>query len=204
MGIKSVRRKKYKHSSSKSDNTERENIIKQDFIASGINQKWVTDITYIHTTNDGWVYLASVMDLFSRKIIGWVIGRRMTAELAVTALDIALENRCYPKNVVVHSDRGSQYTGELFAKRIAQCELRQSFSKKGCPYDNACIESFHHSLKSEEINLYTYRTLKEVKKAIDKYIDWYNTERIHSSNGNMSPDKYEKANTAEAGTANLD
>ena len=198
MGIKSVRKRKYKHASGKSDKVQRENIINQDFIAAKTNEKWVTDITYIHTINDGWVYLASVMDLYSRKIIGWVIGRKITAELAVTALDIALENRCYPENVIVHSDMGTQYTSELFTRRIEQCKLRQSFSKRGCPYDNACIESFHYSLKSEEINRYKYRTIKEVKAAIDDYVEWYNSERIHSANDNLSPDEY------EAMTATLD
>lgn len=207
MGIKSVVRKKYRYTGSKSDKTARENILEQNFLSAHPNKKWVTDITYIYTKTDGWAYLASVMDLFSRKIIGWVIGRKITAELAVTALDIALDNRNYPENVVVHSDMGSQYTSTIFTTRIVQCKLRQSFSKRGCPYDNACIESFHNTLKSEETNRHQYQTYEEVKNAVAAYISWYNTERIHGSIGNISPDEYEsmyESQECSEQTANLD
>ncbi len=160
----------------------------QDFKASGINQKWCTDITYIHTKKDGWTYLASVMDLYSRKIIGWAYGASMTAELALKAVQNACLNTPNPEGIILQSDLGTQYTSEVFEKYLAKNKIRHSFSRKGCPYDNACIESFHSLIKKEEIYWHVYRDSKEAYKSIFEYIEsWYNRQRTHSSLGYKTP-----------------
>lgn len=194
LGIKSVTMKKYRPGDSKKDNIVRKNELNQNFSADSPNAKWVTDITYIKTVRDGWTYLASVMDLFTRKIIGWSFGRKITADLALAALDIALEKQNYPTQVILHSDMGCQYTSELFMSRIRQHGLIQSFSKKGCPYDNASIESFHGILKREEVNLRQYKDFDSAKLALFDFIEgWYNQTRIHSSLGYRTPQEAENA-----------
>jgi len=146
-GICSIVVKKYHHFSNNKPATEKENILNQDFTATGINQKWCTDITYIHTKKYGWTYLASVMDLYSRKIIGWADDTSMTAELAVKAVKNACLNVPNPEGIILQSDLETQYTSEMFGKYLADNKILHSFSRKGCPYDNACIESFHSLIK---------------------------------------------------------
>ena len=119
------------------------NILKRDFGAEAINQKWCTDITYIHVQKKGWTYLASVMDLCSCKIIGYAYGTSMTAELAVQAVKNACLNVKETEGIILHSDLGSQYTSHIFEKYLVSKGILHSFSRKGNPYDNACIESFH-------------------------------------------------------------
>ena len=132
-----------------------DSVLKQDFEATAINQKWCTDITYIHTLKDGWTYLASVMDLYSKKIIGWAYSTTMTAELALKAVENACLNVDDPTGIILQSDLGTQYTSDKFEKYLTKYKIRHSYSRKGCPYDNACIESFHSLLKKEEVNLNT-------------------------------------------------
>lgn len=189
LGLRSIVIKKYRHYSSNSKIVEKENIINQDFTATAINQKWCTDITYIHTLRDGWTYLASVMDFYSKKIIGWSYGTSMTAELALTAVKNACLNVSDPEGIIIHSDLGTQYTSELFESYLEKNKIKHSFSRKGCPYDNACIESFHSVLKKEEVHLRTYIDSKDAYKSIFEYIEsWYNRKRIHSSINYMTPD----------------
>lgn len=147
LGLRSIVVKKYKHHSSKSPIVEKENILNREFEATTINQKWVTDITYIHVLKEGWTYLASVMDLYSKKIIGYAYGREMTADLAEEAVRNAALNVDDTKGIILHSDLGSQYTSHTFQKCVKSLRLIHSFSRKGNPYDNACIESFHSVLK---------------------------------------------------------
>ena len=159
LGLCAVTVKKYKPHSSKKVAEGLENVLKRDFTTTSINEKWVGDITYIHTSRDGWCYLASVLDLHSKKIIGYAFGKRMINDL---------KELCKEFNII------------------------QSFSKKDCLYDNACIESFHSSIKKEEIYRNTYRTFEEANIAIFKYIEgWYNRKRIHSSINYMTPEQYE-------------
>ena len=192
MGIKSITVKRFKSRGGPTGKTERVNELQQDFTTERLNQKWVTDITYISTHKDGWTYLASVMDLRIRKVIGWSYGHRATADLTVAALDMALEQQGYPKGVIVHSDMGSQYTSKLFVNRIKSMELIQSFSKKGCPYDNAVIESFHGILKREEVNLRQYKDYVSAKAALFDYIEgWYNKRRLHGALGGLTPQEAE-------------
>ena len=168
------------------------NILKRDFETEAINQKWCTDITYIHVQKEGWTYLASVMDLCSRKIIGYAYGTSMTAELAVQAVKNACLNVADTEGIILHSDLGSQYTGQVFENYLASRGILHSFSRKGNPYDNACIESFHSVLKKEEIYLHTYQDSAEARRAIFEYIEgWYNRKRIHSAIGYMTPQQKE-------------
>lgn len=194
LGLRSIVVKKYHHHSSKNTILEKENILDRNFDTTTINQKWCTDITYIHVLKEGWTYLASVMDLYSKKIIGYAYGKTMTAELAVKAIENACLNTENTKGIILHSDLGSQYTSQLFEHLVDKKELIHSFSRKGNPYDNACIESFHSILKKEEIYRNTYIDFKEAGKAIFEYIEsWYNRKRIHSSINYMTPQAVEDA-----------
>lgn len=172
LGIQSVIVKKYKPSSSKRNIEERENILKRDFNATTINQKWVTDITYIHTIKDGWCYLASVMDLYSRKIVGYAMSKTIDTQLALQAVKNAIKLQRPDSHLILHSDLGCQYTSSDFKEYISSTKIiTHSFSSKGCPYDNACIESFHASLKKEEVYLVKYYDFNVARLAIFEYIE---------------------------------
>jgi len=183
--LRSIVIKKYNHHANHGMvPDDKENILKRDFTADTINQKWCTDITYIYVLKEGWTYLASVMDLCSRKIIGYAYGTSMTADLAVEAVKNACLNVKDTRGIILHSDLGSQYTSQIFETYLSRKGIVHSFSRKGNPYDNACIESFHSVLKKEEIYLYTSQDFKEARRVIFEYIEaWYNRKRIHSSIG---------------------
>lgn len=194
LGLRSIVIKKYRHYPSNQEIVEKKNILKQDFVATGINQKWCTDITYIYTLKDGWTYLASVMDFYSRKIIGWSFGTSITAELALKAVQNACLNVRNPEGIILHSDLGSQYTSDLFEGDLTKHKIRHSFSRKGCPYDNSCIESFHSVLKKEEVHCKTYIDSQDAYNSLFEYIEsWYNRRRIHSSINYMTPDAVHQA-----------
>ncbi len=183
-GIRSIVSKKYRPYSSKQKVEERENLLDQDFSTNSINEKWVADITYIHTVKNGWCYLASVLDLHSKKIISYSFSRTMTTDLVIKALANAYNTQAPEKGLVIHTDLGSQYTSEEFTKYVQSKNMKQSFSRKGCPYDNACIESFHAILKKEEIHNVKYIDYQSAKLALFQYIEgWYNLKSIHSSIG---------------------
>ena len=192
-GLCSVVVRKYNHRANHGSIPDNKvNILKRDFETETINQNWCTDITYIHVQKEGWTYLASVMDLCSRKIIGYAYGTSMTAELAVQAVKNACLNVADTEGIILHSDLGSQYTGQVFENYLASRGILHSFSRKGNPYDNACIESFHSVLKKEEIYLHTYQDSAEARRAIFEYIEgWYNRKRIHSAIGYMTPQQKE-------------
>lgn len=192
-GLRSVVIKKYNHHANHgSVPDDKKNILNRDFKASTINQKWCTDITYIHVQKEGWTYLASVMDLCSRKIIGYAYGTSMTAELAVDAVKNACLNVKETEGIILHSDLGSQYTSQAFEAYLYNKGMIHSFSRKGNPYDNACIEAFHSVLKKEEIYLHVYQDSKEARRAIFEYIEsWYNRKRIHSAIEYMIPQQKE-------------
>ena len=188
MGIHSVVIKKYRPCPINKTVVEKDNLLNQDFTATGINQKWCTDITYIHTQKDGWTYLASVMDLYSRKIIGWAYDTSMTAELALKAVKNACLNVPVLEGIVLQSDLGTQYTSHVFEQYLADNKIQHSYSRKGCPYDNACIESFHSLLKKEEIHRHIYKDSRDAYNSIFEYIEsWYNRQRTHSSLGYKTP-----------------
>jgi len=167
------------------------NLLNQDFMAKQPNKKWVGDITYVWTQS-GWLYLATIMDLYSRKIIGWSMSNRMTKKLVCNALIMALWRRNFPKKVIVHTDRGSQYCSAQYQQLLTDNQLLCSMSGKGNCYDNSAMESFFHSLKVECIHEEYFLTREEAKQTVFEYIEtYYNTERRHSTIGYVSPEEYE-------------
>lgn len=168
-----------------------DNLLAQDFSAAQPNQKWVADITYVWTA-EGWLYLAVVMDLYSRLIIGWAMSERISATLATDALTMALWRRSFPQGVICHSDRGSQYASNAFRDLLKTHALAGSMSKKGDCFDNAAMESFFHSLKVEEIHDQRYATRAQAKQSIFEYIEmYYNQKRRHSFTEGVSPAVFE-------------
>lgn len=156
LGIKSIVIKKYQYSKNQGKiPDDKENILNRDFEADTVFKKLVTDITYIHVVNEGWTYLASVMDLYDRKIIGWSYGKNITAELATQAVKNACLNIPDTEGIILHSDLGSQYTSDEFENYFKSQGMLHSYSQKGNPYDNACIESFHSVLKKRR-SLYNF------------------------------------------------
>ncbi|MFB4895413.1 IS3 family transposase [Enterobacter hormaechei subsp. hoffmannii] len=173
-----------------------ENLLKQDFYASGPNQKWAGDITYLRT-DEGWLYLAVVIDLWSRAVIGWSMSSRMTAQLACDALQMALWRRKRPENVIVHTDRGGQYCSADYLALLKRHNLHGSMSAKGCCYDNACAESFFHSLKVECIHGERLISREIMRMTVFNYIECdYNRWRRHSACGGLSPEQFENQNLA--------
>lgn len=172
------------------------NLLNQDFSATAPNQKWVGDITYLWT-DEGWLYLAVVIDLYSRSVVGWAMDRRMKSELVCQALTMALERRGSPSGVIVHTDRGSQYCSKTYQKIISTYSLKCSMSKKGDCYDNACAESFFHSLKVELTHGSYYESRSQLRREIFEYIEaYYNVVRLHSSNDYNSPSDFEMIKVA--------
>lgn len=168
------------------------NLLNQHFKTDAPGKVWVTDITYIWT-KEGWLYLASVMDLFSRRIIGWAMDKRMTKELVITALKRAIGRQPPKPGLIHHSDRGSQYCSKDYQAILKKNKITVSMSRKGNCYDNACIESFHSIIKRELIFHENYRTLEQAKASILGYIaSFYNCKRIHGANNYLSPITYEK------------
>ena len=169
------------------------NLLAQDFTATAPNQKWVTDITYI-PTGEGWLYLAAIIDLFSRRVVGWAMASTMETSLVRSALDMALGNRSPGKDLIHHSDRGSQYASESYRSALRQQGITASMSRRGNCYDNAVIESFWHSLKVELVYRRSFATRSEAEQDIFEYIEvFYNRVRLHSSIGYVSPAAFEAA-----------
>ena len=169
-----------------------ENLLKQDFNASSQDEKWVADVTYI-PTREGWLFLAVVLDLYSRRVIGWSMAERLTSELAQQALKNAIALRGPESDVIVHSDRGKEYYASDYQTLLSDNDLICSMSRKGNCYDNAAMESFFHSLKVEQVHHDDYRTRQEARSVIFDYIEvFYNRQRKHSYLGYQSPVNYEE------------
>lgn len=169
-----------------------ENLLKQNFNASGRDEKWVADVTYI-PTREGWLFLAVVLDLYSRRVIGWSMAERLTSELAQQALQNAIDLREPARDVLVHSDRGKEYYASDYQTLLSDNDLICSMSRKGNCYDNAAVESFFHSLKVEQVHHDDYRTRQEARSVIFDYIEvFYNRQRKHSYLGYQSPVHYEE------------
>lgn len=168
------------------------NLLNRNFHATQPNQKYVGDITYVWT-NEGWLYLAVVIDLYSRAVIGWSIQPTMTRQLVCDALTMALWRRGFPRGVLFHSDRGSQYCSSDYQKLLKKYGFTSSMSRKGNCWDNSVAESFFNSLKIELIYDYRYKTREEAKQSIFHYIEaYYNRVRRHSAIGSIAPLVFEK------------
>lgn len=167
------------------------NLLQQNFKANQPNEKWVSDITYCWT-EEGWLYLAVVMDLYSRKVVGWALSERMTKQLVIDALQMAIWSRKPQKGLIIHSDRGSQYCSHDYQKLINLHGLICSMSKRGDCYDNAAMESWNHSFKVEAIHGEKFETRENAKNHIFEYIEiYYNRKRLHSLIGYHSPTAFE-------------
>lgn len=175
------------------------NLLQQDFTANLPNQHWVADFTYV-STREGWLYVATVLDLFSRRIVGLSMNERMTDDLVMSALQQALTHREYSAGIMHHSDRGSQYTSKHFRELLKKHGIIASMSGAGNCYDNAAMESFYHTLKTEHIYFEHYNTREEAKRSIFEYIEiFYNRQRRHSTLGYVSPMVYEMQWQQQAG-----
>ena len=168
------------------------NLLDQDFSASGLNQKWAGDISYIWT-GEGWLYLAVILDLYSRRVIGWAVSNRMKKDLAIRALEMAINLRQPPPGCIQHTDRGSQYCSHDYQKILRKRGFQVSMSGKGNCYDNSMVETFFKSLKAELIWRHNWTTRRQAESAIFQYINgFYNPRRRHSSLGGKSPLAFER------------
>lgn len=192
LGLRSVVVKKFRPMKSDAVYNGGENLLNRDFSTTKRNEKWVSDITYVHTLEYGWCYLASIMDLSTTKIVGWSFSKSMDKSIVLAALDQAVKTQRPAKGLILHSDRGSQYTCHEYRSKLASLGIKQSFSAKGCPYDNAPIESFHAILKKELVYRTIFRTFDEAQTQLFQYIEGrYNRNRIHSAIGYRTPQKME-------------
>jgi len=191
-GIRAKTKRKFKvttHSGHKDPISQ--NLLNQDFTTSGPNIVWVSDITYIWT-REGWLYLATIMDLFSRKIVGWSLWERLTKQLVIDAFNQAIGRRGNIKGLIFHSDRGSQYASKDFRKLLKKHGCISSMSSTGNCFDNAVAESFFSTLKKELVYDVTYETKREAMSSIFEYIEvFYNRIRRHTSIADMSPAEFE-------------
>jgi putative transposase len=176
------------------------NLLKRNFEAQTPNQRWASDITYI-STRQGWLYLAVVMDLFSRRIVGWSMSHRMGRHLVVGALRMAIDARRPEGPLIHHSDRGAQYTSADFREELARQGIECSMSASANCYDNAVVESFFGVLKRERVNRVRYRTRDEARADLFEYIEvFYNRKRRHGYIGNISPADFEERSAGSFGT----
>ena len=168
-----------------------DNLLNQNFNPVAPNDVWAGDVTYLKT-GEGWVYLAVVMDLYSRRIVGWHADKRMTTSLVSRALIKAYNIRQPPKGLVFHSDRGSQYTSKRYRRLLKTFGIRASMGDVGACWDNAVVERFFGSLKHDWLLKVSQPTRSGIKKDVRAYMRYYNTERLHSANGDESPMRFEK------------
>lgn len=197
-GLRPVWKRKFMHTTdSRHDLPTAANILNRQFTPATVNAAWVCDITYIRTRS-GWLYLAAVMELYSRKIVGWAMASTMHAELVCSALQMAIAQRQPPAGLIVHSDRGSQYASALHRELLARHELVASMSRKGNCWDNAVMERFFLNLKMERVWQKEYANHTEAKRDITDYIvGFYNNVRLHSTLGYLTPTAYERKDAAK-------
>lgn len=199
-GLRSKTKRKYRVNTTDSNHSLpiAPDLIERNFHADQANETWVSDMTYI-PTDEGWLYLAATMDLFSRRIVGWSMAPTMHATIVVDALQMAIDQRSPAADLVHHSDRGSQYASKVFRSQLTDHGLLASMSRKGNCYDNAAMESFFHSLKTELVSHEHYRSHVEARASLFDYIEaFYNRERLHSTLDYMSPTDFEDGRTKVA------
>jgi transposase InsO family protein len=191
-GLRAKAKRKFKATTnSNHDLPVSPDLLKRDFSADAPNRKWVGDITYLQTT-EGWLYLAVFIDLYSRRVVGWSMSERMTAGLACDALRMAWFKGKRPVDVIVHTDRGSQYCSHAFRDLAARFKAKQSMSRKGDCWDNAVAESFFHTLKVEALSDEPLANREQTRALVFNYIEaYYNRQRLHSSIGYMTPEAFE-------------
>ena len=191
-GLRARNGKNFKYSpSGVATNNIADNLLNRDFEADKPNQKWVSDITYI-PVRGGHVYLAAVMDLYSRKIIGWSLDKTMTAQLVLDAFNMAVASRECEPGLILHSDQGVQYRATEYVLALIDEDIKPSMSRKGNCWDNAAMESFFSRLKVEEVFDQSYQNLDDAYSSVFEYIEmFYNRTRRHSANGNISPVQFE-------------
>lgn len=176
------------------------NLLERNFTVAAANIVWVGDMTYI-PTGEGWLYLAVVLDLFSRRIVGWAMDETITAELACRALDMAWHSRRPAVGLIFHSDRGSQYASHRYTELLAEHGMKASMSGKGNCWDNACSETLFGSLKVERIHGMKFANLREAKDATLDWLLWYNGSRMHSTLNYLSPAQFEQQAIAQLALA---
>jgi putative transposase len=175
-----------------------ENLLQRNFSVSGANRVWVTDITYIATA-EGWMYLCVMLDLYSRRVVGWSMGRGLGAQLVIEALLMALLHRQPPRGLLLHSDRGVQYCAKGFRDLVTRAGVVQSMSRKGDCWDNACAETFFASLKTELIGDHIFVTREQARREIFEYMEvFYNRRRLHSYLGYLTPLEFERSSDGQA------
>lgn len=190
--IQAKMRKRWKKITQQSEKAEiSPNHLDQNFITEAPNKVWVSDITYV-STQEGWLYVAIVMDLFSRKVVGLSMGESLKTELVTKALKQAIMRRGVNEGLLHHSDKGCQYTSKEFKELVDSYKIKLSMSGTGHCFDNAVAESFFHTLKTEHTNFFNYKIREEAKNSIFEYIEvFYNRRRLHSTIGYLSPEEYE-------------
>jgi transposase InsO family protein len=193
-GIQAIQKRKFKATTNSKHNLPvAENILNRNFTASSPNMSWTTDITYINTDED-WLYLAAVMDLCSKRIVGYSMQKYLTRELVIEAMNMAIANRRPGRGLLAHSDRGSQYASSDYQRLLWQHGFICSMSRKGNCWDNSPMESFFKTLKTELVYHRHYKSRSEAKLEIFEYIEvFYNRFRLHSAIGYESPEEYEKS-----------
>nr|WP_241523193.1 IS3 family transposase [Staphylococcus delphini] len=198
LGIRSITKKKYKATPHSNHHLPvYPNLLNQQFKVSQPGSVWVSDITYVYT-KEGWLYLATVMDLFSRRFIGWTMAPRMIKELVMSVLNKAYTIQEPRESLIHHSDHGSQYASIEYQNLLREKGIQSSMSRKGNCYDNACIESFHSIIKKELIHHHNYKTRNEAMFSIVEYIlTFYNSKRVHATLNYMSSIEFEKKHTTK-------
>lgn len=191
LGLVVVQRQAYKVTTRRKHSDQvADNLINQDFNPKKPNQIWAGDVTYLRTY-EGWMYLAIVMDLYSRRIVGWAIDKRMTVDLVSRAMQMAINLRAPGKGLIFHSDRGSQYTSKAFRRLLKRRHINASMSGVGACWDNAVVERFFGSLKNEWLLKVYHLTRQTMKQDVEEYIRYYNRDRLHTANDDLSPIEFE-------------
>lgn len=190
LGLESVRQnatKDYK----KRQAYQRKNLLNRNFTVSRQNEVWVSDITYFKT-KDYAVYFCAIIDLFSRKVVGYRVSKKSSTHLVTSTFRMAFQNRGTPSDLTFHSDRGSQYVSGAFCTLLKKCGVKQSFSKAGCPYDNAVEETFFATFKKEEAYRCKYSSEVDFRKSVETYVNFYNNARPHQTLAYKTPSRFEE------------
>ena len=192
MGMRARRNRQYKTTTrANPDRPVAPNRLNREFVASAPDRKWLSDITYVPTV-EGWLYLAVVLDLYARRVVGWALAPRLKEELTLSALKMALGRRAVGAGLLHHSDQGSQYTSHKYRRLLAKNKVITSMSRRGNAYDNAPMESFFATLKSELVTHCHFQTRDQARRAIFEYIEvFYNRQRLHSALSYRSPVEFE-------------